>query len=184
MLPTTLAPISPLWNDFNLSLAKAKLIKAHSSLKILLTKTSRSDKTVFLLNTQNKVDGVTKWAINNVTLVPVSTAYLAAYTYKKLKNAFSTSPPPPLSYTPGYDIFQPLVNPNATVGTGVYEFKLTGVYEFKLNEVIDVVLQNTNLLVGNTSDIHPWHLHGHDFYVLGMGNGVSALTNQQTYVLH
>ncbi|KAL2603158.1 hypothetical protein R1flu_003829 [Riccia fluitans] len=164
MLPTTPAPVSPLWNDFNLSLAKAKLIKAHSSLKIPFTKTSRSDKTLFLLNTQNKVDGVTKWAINNITLVPVSTPYLAAYTHKKLKNVFSTSPPPPLSYTPGYDIFQPPVNPNATVGTGVYEFKL--------NEVIDVVLQNTNMLAANTSEIHPWHLHGHDFYVLGMGNGV------------
>ncbi|KAL2611240.1 hypothetical protein R1flu_022932 [Riccia fluitans] len=164
LLPTTPTPVSPLWNDYNLSLAQAQQIKAHSSLEIPFNEWSGSDRTISLLNTQNKLNGVNKWAINNVTLVPLSTPYLAVYTYKKLKKVLSATPPPPLTYTPGYDIFQPPVNPNTTVGSGVYEFKL--------NEVIDVVIQNANTLTVNASEIHPWHLHGHDFYVLGFGNGV------------
>ncbi|KAL2560651.1 hypothetical protein AAZX31_20G045600 [Glycine max] len=62
-----------------------------------------------------------------------------------------------------YHIFNPPVNPNATIGNGVYMFNL--------NEVVDVILQNANQLIGNGSEIHPWHLHGHDFWVLGYGEG-------------
>ncbi|KAL5986329.1 hypothetical protein ACLOJK_014662 [Asimina triloba] len=41
----------------------------------------------------------------------------------------------------------------------------------KFNSTVDVILQNANGLAGNVSEIHPWHLHGHDFWVLGYGEG-------------
>jgi L-ascorbate oxidase len=44
-------------------------------------------------------------------------------------------------------------------------------YTFQLGDVVDVVLQNANTMNVNNSEIHPWHLHGHDFWVLGHGKG-------------
>jgi len=40
-----------------------------------------------------------------------------------------------------------------------------------LNTTVDIILQNANMLSANKSEIHPWHLHGHDFWVLGYGKG-------------
>lgn len=45
------------------------------------------------------------------------------------------------------------------------------VYRLNFNTTIDVILQNANTLSQNVSEIHPWHLHGHDFWVLGYGQG-------------
>lgn len=41
----------------------------------------------------------------------------------------------------------------------------------KFNTTIDIILQNANALGENVSEIHPWHLHGHNFWVLGYGDG-------------
>ncbi|KAI4385409.1 hypothetical protein MLD38_003437 [Melastoma candidum] len=57
----------------------------------------------------------------------------------------------------------PPLNPNSTTGNRVYTFLY--------NSTVDVVLQNANALSANVSEIHPWHLHGHDFWVLGYGEG-------------
>ncbi|CAK7334541.1 unnamed protein product [Dovyalis caffra] len=35
---------------------------------------------------------------------------------------------------------------------------------------MDVILQNAKTSA-NDSETHPWHLHGHDFWVLGSGEG-------------
>ncbi|KAG6550759.1 hypothetical protein Mapa_007663 [Marchantia paleacea] len=160
ILPNTPAPVSPLWDDFVVSMEQARLYRARQGFITPLPR-RRTNKVIKLLNTQNRYKGVIKWALNNVTFHPASTPLLAAYTYD-LKDELS--PPPPTSYTPGYDIFNPPANPNTTAGTGVYEFHL--------NDVVDIVLQNANSLNVNNSEIHPWHLHGHDFWVLGYGNGV------------
>ncbi|XP_024019721.1 L-ascorbate oxidase [Morus notabilis] len=115
----------------------------------------------FLLNTQNRVNGYTKWAINNVSLALPPTPYLGSIKFG-LKNAFgNTSPPERFSAT--YDIMKPPANPNSTVGSGVYMLGL--------GTTVDVILQNANALSENVSEIHPWHLHGHDFWVLGYGEG-------------
>ena len=43
-------------------------------------------------------------------------------------------------------------------------------YRLALGSVVDVVLQNA-VALNNRSETHPWHLHGHDFWVLGYGEG-------------
>ncbi|KAJ6717177.1 MULTI-COPPER OXIDASE [Salix koriyanagi] len=58
---------------------------------------------------------------------------------------------------------KPPRNPNTTTGNGVY---MLGYYS-----TVDVILQNANVLAENVSETHPWHLHGHDFWVLGYGEG-------------
>ncbi|CAM6108899.1 unnamed protein product [Calypogeia fissa] len=163
-LPSTPHPVSPVFNDFNLSLANAQAYKALlGSYGYERPPTRTADRQLFLLNTQNKLDGFTRWAVNNITYFPTTTPVLAALKYKMTEELVN---PPPDSYTPGYDIYaQPNVtNPNTTAGSGVYIFKL--------NDVVDVILQNANTMVNLNSEIHPWHLHGHDFWVLGYGLGV------------
>ncbi|KAJ1432125.1 Multicopper oxidase, type 1 [Sesbania bispinosa] len=70
---------------------------------------------------------------------------------------------PPENFSADYDILNPPVNPNSNIGSGVYMFQM--------NQVVDVILQNANVLKGKISEIHPWHLHGHDVWVLGYGDG-------------
>ncbi|KAF5953264.1 hypothetical protein HYC85_011208 [Camellia sinensis] len=62
-------------------------------------------------------------------------------------------------------------NPNSTYGSGVYMLSF--------NTTIDIILQNANALAVNTSEIHPWHLHGHDFWVLGYGEGKFSIQNEE-----
>ncbi|KAL1200415.1 L-ascorbate oxidase [Cardamine amara subsp. amara] len=62
-----------------------------------------------------------------------------------------------------YDIMNPPPFPNTTQGNGIYIFPF--------NVTVDVIIQNANALDANASEIHPWHLHGHDFWVLGYGEG-------------
>ncbi|KAI8028788.1 L-ascorbate oxidase [Camellia lanceoleosa] len=46
-----------------------------------------------------------------------------------------------------------------------------------LNSVVDIVLQNADSLKNHTSETHPWHLYGHDFWVMGYGLGKFNMVN-------
>ncbi|XP_027330394.1 L-ascorbate oxidase [Abrus precatorius] len=158
VFPTSPPPITPQWDDYSRS-------KAFTEKILALMGTPQPplhyDRRIFLLNTQNLVDGYTKWAINNVSLTLPSTPYLGSIKFK-LNGAFDQKSPPD-NFSANYDILNPPVNPNSNIGSGVYMFQL--------NQVVDVILQNANVLKGKNSEIHPWHLHGHDFWVLGYGDG-------------
>lgn len=158
VFPTSPPPVTPLWNDTDHSKAFTKQIISKMGNP---QPPKSSHRTIHLLNTQNKIGSFTKWAINNVSLTLPTTPYLGSIKFN-LKNTFDKNPPPE-RFPMDYDIFKNPVNPNTTTGNGVYTFQL--------NEVVDVILQNANQLNGNGSEIHPWHLHGHDFWVLGYGEG-------------
>ena len=38
-------------------------------------------------------------------------------------------------------------------------------------EIVEIVMQNARAL-NNVTEMHPWHLHGFSFYVVGMGDGI------------
>ncbi|KAI4963816.1 hypothetical protein ZWY2020_010428 [Hordeum vulgare] len=78
-----------------------------------------------------------------------------------MKDAYEQRPPPDMYDHVSHDISAPAPT-NGTVGSLVYRLAL--------GSVVDVVLQNSNML-NNKSETHPWHLHGHDFWVLGHGEG-------------
>ncbi|CAM6012893.1 unnamed protein product [Sphagnum balticum] len=159
------APQSPLWNDFAVTVAQAE--KYAAKIGLVSAPPAKSDRLLIFLTTQNTIDGHIKWAINNISYVPTATPVLAAFKFKLWK-AFDQTPPPdrPPPSDNHLDIFA-TPNPNST-----YARYGNGVYIFKLGEVVDVVIQNTNTLNPNNSEIHAWHLHGHDFWVLGYGKGV------------
>ncbi|KAL5583104.1 hypothetical protein UlMin_015546 [Ulmus minor] len=157
-LPLSRPPVTPKWDDYNHSKSFTNKIFALMGSPKPPRKTNRR---IILLNTQNKINGFTKWAINNISLVLPPTPYLGSIKYG-LKNGFDQQNPPE-NFAANYDIMKPPVNPNSTHGSGVYTFAL--------NITVDVILQNANALNANVSEIHPWHLHGHDFWVLGYGEG-------------
>ncbi|GKD19453.1 L-ascorbate oxidase [Tanacetum coccineum] len=157
-LPTLAPPQTPLWNDYLHSKSFSKKVLALSGSPKPPTNNHRR---IFLLNTQNRINGYTKWAINNVSLTLPPTPYLASIKHG-FNEAFDQKSPPD-TFLNTYDIMTPPSNPNSTYGNGVYMLKF--------NTSIDVILQNANALNANVSEIHPWHLHGHDFWVLGYGEG-------------
>ncbi|KAG2670560.1 hypothetical protein I3760_14G091500 [Carya illinoinensis] len=156
--PTSPPPVTPRWDDYNHSKTFSNSIFA---LMGSPKPPTSYDRRITLLNTQNKIDGFTKWAINNVSLALPPTPYLGSIKYG-LQNAFDQKSPPE-NFPDNYDVMRPPINPNSTIGSGVYMFGL--------NSTVDVILQNANSLSNNVSEIHPWHLHGHDFWVLGYGEG-------------
>lgn len=46
-----------------------------------------------------------------------------------------------------------------------------------------MILQNANALNANASETHPWHLHGHDFWVLGYGEGKFKDSDEKSFNL-
>ncbi|XP_077216467.1 L-ascorbate oxidase-like isoform X2 [Tasmannia lanceolata] len=157
-LPLSPPPISPPWNDYNHSKSFSTKILARQGSPKPPTNPNRR---ISILNTQNKINGYTKWSINNISLVLPATPYLGSLKYR-LKNAFDMRKPPE-NFPKEYDVMKPPVNPNSTESSNIY------MLEF--NSTVDLILQNANALAENVSEIHPWHLHGHDFWVLGYGEG-------------
>ncbi|CAI9106094.1 OLC1v1005152C1 [Oldenlandia corymbosa var. corymbosa] len=170
-LPVSRPPISPPWNDYNHS-------KTFSNKIFALVGSPKPppsyDRRIIMLNTLNIVDGYVRWSINNVSFVPPATPYLGSIRYG-VKGAFDPKSPPD-SYPVDYDIMKPSPNPNGTYGNGVYKLDF--------NSTVDVILQNANGLVDNSSEIHPWHLHGHDFWVLGYGDGKFATEDEKQFNLN
>ncbi|KAL8160220.1 hypothetical protein V2J09_001757 [Rumex salicifolius] len=158
-IPTSAPPTTPLWSNLTHSKSFSGQIVGLDG--VTAKPPSSATRRVLLLNTQNKLDGFTKWAINNVSLSLPPTPYLGSIKFE-LQNAYDLAPPPE-NFPASYDITKPPTNPNTTVGNGVYKIPL--------NTTVDIILQNANALNPNTSETHPWHLHGHDFWVLGYGEG-------------
>ncbi|PWA68979.1 Cupredoxin [Artemisia annua] len=158
-LPTLAPPQTPRWNDYQRSKLFSKKLLAHSESPKPPTNHHRR---IFLLNTQNLINNYTKWAINNVSLTLPPTPYIGSIKYG-INESFDQNSPPDTFDLNTYDIMSPPSNPNAAYGNGVYTLEF--------NNTIDVIIQNANMLKAGVSEIHPWHLHGHDFWVLGYGEG-------------
>ncbi|ERM94240.1 hypothetical protein AMTR_s00010p00213750 [Amborella trichopoda] len=159
--PPTIPPAGPVWNDTSYAIAQSQSIKARAG--FIHTPPSQSDRVITLLNTQNLIDGFRRWSLNNVSFTLPHTPYLIAI-HQNLTHAFNQTPAPDSYRAKEYDIFRPPPNPNATQSDSIYRLRF--------NSTVDIILQNANTLNPNNSETHPWHLHGHDFWVLGYGIGV------------
>ncbi|CAL5088634.1 unnamed protein product [Urochloa decumbens] len=158
--PPTTPPTGPAWDDTAYRFRQSIATVAHPA--HVEPPPPRADRTILLLNTQNKIDGRIKWALNNVSFTLPHTPYLVAMK-SGLLGAFDQRPPPETYAHQGYDIYAVQKNPSAVTSDGLYRLQF--------GSVVDVVLQNANMLDANKSETHPWHLHGHDFWVLGYGIG-------------
>ncbi|KAK2991654.1 hypothetical protein RJ640_023795 [Escallonia rubra] len=168
--PPSPPPVSPRWDDYDHSKSFTnKVLALMGSPK----PPSHYHRRISLLNTQNTINGYTRWAINNVSLSLPTSPYLGTIKFG-LNNAFDHKNPPD-NFSSLYEITKPPVNSNSTYGNGVYMLDF--------NTTIDVILQNANALKANVSEIHPWHLHGHDFWVLGYGEGKFSTKDEAKFNL-
>ncbi|KAL1568027.1 L-ascorbate oxidase [Salvia divinorum] len=158
--PPTILPPGPHWDDVAPRLAQSYAIKARRG--FIYPPPQKSDRTIVMLNTQNTVGGYRRWSVNNVSFNMPHTPYLIAYKHNLL-HAFDQRQPPDGYDFVGYNIFAPPPNPNATISNAAYRLEF--------NTIVDIVLQNANTMNAKNSETHPWHLHGHDFWVLGYGLG-------------
>ncbi|BFG35359.1 hypothetical protein CerSpe_216330 [Prunus speciosa] len=158
--PPAVPPAGPAWDNVRARLDQSLAIKAHQG--FIHTPPPTSDRVIVLLNTQNKVNGYVRWSVNNVSFTHPHTPYLIALK-QNLTEAFDqTSPPDGYDFV-NYDIYKKPNNTEATVSNGIYRLQF--------NTTVDLILQNANTMNPNNSETHPWHLHGHDFWVLGYGEG-------------
>ncbi|EEF33394.1 l-ascorbate oxidase, putative [Ricinus communis] len=164
--PSTTPPSGPLWNDSKPRLAQSLAIKSHQN--YIHTPPPISHRTIVMLNTQNSVDDHVRWSINNVSFNLPHTPYLIAMKHN-LTHVHSQLPPPTGYDFKTYNIYSVPENKNATISDGVYRLQF--------NTAIDIILQNAKSMNNKTSETHPWHLHGHDFWVLGYGEGKFDMYN-------
>ncbi|KAK1632232.1 hypothetical protein QYE76_006547 [Lolium multiflorum] len=156
--PPTAPTSGPPWNNTAIRVEQSRAIVAHPG--YVVPAPARADRTLLLLNTQNNINGHIKWTINGVSLHFPVTPYLVSMK-RGLTTAYDQRPPLDTYDHIGHDISAPAPT-NGTIGSPVYRLAF--------DSVVDVVLQNSNAL-NNMSETHPWHLHGHDFWVLGHGDG-------------
>jgi FtsP/CotA-like multicopper oxidase with cupredoxin domain len=149
-----------MWNDPTARLAQSQAIKARQG--SISTPPETSNRTIVFLNTQNLVNGYTRWAVNNVSFTLPHTPYLVAEKYN-LRHVYNQSPPPTGYDFEKYNIYDVPANKNAYLSDGIYRLEF--------NTTVDIILQNAVSMGGTTTETHPWHLHGHDFWVLGYGTG-------------
>ncbi|KAM7275251.1 hypothetical protein ACFE04_017117 [Oxalis oulophora] len=163
--PPTLPPAGPKWDDVESRLTQSEAIKALKS--HVITPPATSDRVLVLLNTQNMINGYRRWAINDVSFDFPRTPYLIAFKENLTDEIDRTPLPDGYNYS-SYDIYS-FQNTNATTRHGLYRLQY--------NSTVDIILQNANTIVVNNSETHPWHLHGHDFWVLGYGKGKFDIYN-------
>ncbi|KAK9713439.1 hypothetical protein RND81_06G027000 [Saponaria officinalis] len=163
--PPTIPTSGPAWNDSVPRMAQSQAIRARKG--FIEPPPATSDKLIMLLNAQNNNSGHIYWSVNNMSFTLPTTPYLVALKEGKLRGElgriFDHGAPPDGYDWVNYDIYNPPVYPSVTFSNAIYRLKF--------DTTIDIVLQNANSLTKNNSETHPWHLHGHDFWVLGYGNG-------------
>ncbi|KAJ0709138.1 putative oxidoreductase [Helianthus annuus] len=159
--PPTVPPSGPFWNDIEARVNQSLAIKSHPNYIHPVPQTS--DRVIILLNTQNRINGSVKWSINNVSFTLPHTPYLVSLKENLLHTFEQTPPPDIINGYENYNINVVAPNVNATSSNSLYRLKF--------NTTVDIILQNANTLNVNNSETHPWHLHGHDFWVVGYGRG-------------
>lgn len=98
-------------------------------------------------------------SMNNVSFVLPSRAILQAY-YQNIPGVYTTDfpPVPPMQFNYTGNVPRALWQP--TFGTKVYKLKF--------RSAVQIVLQDTAIF---TTEDHPVHLHGYQFFIVGQGFG-------------
>ncbi|KAF7815514.1 L-ascorbate oxidase [Senna tora] len=159
-LPSFPPPVPPIWYDYEERKVFTKKVLALSGHTPQPPKNSQ--RRIVLLPNQDLIDGYLRWGVNGISLSHQTTPYLGSVKFN-LKSAFDWKSPLDHYVPYDYDITVPPVNHTLTMGSRIYQLQF--------NQVVDVIVQNTNSFVPNISSFHPWHLHGHHFWVLGHADG-------------
>lgn len=163
--PTRPVPRSPGRNDMEWSLREVRKQKALTSSPLPV-----ATRTISVLGTQNKqADGRIVWGINNISYVEPKTPVLHSV---KLGVDQDTEKYVSREHIPiQFDYFRSLKDANLSEAAEEGTFVL----KVRKDETIDFVFQNT-VSLSNQLEVHPWHLHLHNFWVLKYGDMNTMLT--------
>ncbi|KAJ8773960.1 hypothetical protein K2173_009391 [Erythroxylum novogranatense] len=167
---TPIFPQLPAYNDTNTATAFTAQIKSHSKVQVPKTIDENLFFTVGLglincsIPNSPRCQGPngTRLAasINNVSFVlPTRNSLMQAY-YQGQNGIFTTDfpPVPPVQF-----------NYTGNVPRGLWQpIKATKLYKLKYGSNVQIVFQDTSIV---TTEDHPMHLHGYQFYVVGSGFG-------------
>uniref|UniRef100_A0A7S1UUP5 Laccase n=1 Tax=Grammatophora oceanica TaxID=210454 RepID=A0A7S1UUP5_9STRA len=114
-----------------------------------------------------------RWAVNNISNIPepeplIGKAYEDATTLgwpTDLHGTTELSAVPPVAWN-----YTGLVDASEGGPGRVLGSQEPLILRFEEGEVVELVLQNARALNG-VAEFHPWHLHGHSFWVVGHGQG-------------
>lgn len=121
---------------------------------------------ITMLGTQNRLaeDGRLVWALNNISFIEQPTPLLHSVKLEinEETDKFVSQEQIPTKYN--YSL------PPDDVVNGLTIFSEAGTQVIKVekDEVVDFVFQNAASLNG-AKEVHPWHLHLHNFWLLGYG---------------
>jgi L-ascorbate oxidase len=190
----TVSPEHPLWNasDEGKAIEDSLLTLDPSSYPEAVALQTLEDKVErwVIVGTQNlKLDEngepmQLRWACNNISDVKPSEPLIARAVRLARENGWPTNlgdtyldvpqlPPTTWNYSDLIDN-----GPGPNLGESG-----TAVIRLKEGQVFEIVLQNVRALNG-AAEFHPWHVHGHSFWVIGRGEGTyDAETDVATYNL-
>jgi L-ascorbate oxidase len=114
-----------------------------------------------------------RWAINNISNIRGSEPIIESVVLLAKEVGWPSSVPeteavpldPPFVWN-----YTELVNSTGGPGPALGS-QAQAVVQFEEGEIFEFVLQNTRAING-AAEVHPWHAHGHSFWIVGRGEGI------------
>jgi L-ascorbate oxidase len=168
----------PRWNDTAFGYYFANQIQAQIGYSYPVP--MREDVTLAFVIHQMRINDannnsrfVMRWALNNISYYSSENIPLLARLMNSSKDEETEKPLPQIDSSD----FKELVHLDDITGNQTLyrtntEAMRGGYYLLKSGDIVTVVLQNSATYNTSASEAHPWHLHGHDFWVLGYGDGL------------
>lgn len=167
----------PRWNDSNFGPYFANQVRALAGYSYPVPKVGNRD--ISLLISQIKVvdeDGYRmRWALNNISYETNISTETSGYKTPLLNQLVQDRGKLSRPLNANSVDFKKLSSSDITekrMYDRTPDAIQGGYYLLQEGEIVTVILQNTAMYNSTASEAHPWHFHGHDFWVLGYGNGL------------
>lgn len=156
----------------------ASLVSTVSNSSDILGSDVVPNRSIIFVGTQTRrfSDNLLRWAANNVSnsmRVPKPLAVMAydAATADDAKIWPDTEIPNTVVVPDNPPTVWNFSNTLQDEGVSIFhDDHAIAVYKFRKGDIVDIVLQNARALNG-VAEVHSWHIHGHEVYIIGQGTG-------------
>jgi FtsP/CotA-like multicopper oxidase with cupredoxin domain len=116
-------------------------------------------------------DNLLRWAVNNISNTPEPEPLIVKArrtaqtdTLAAVPHTVDISETPPVTWN-----YTDLVDAGGGPGIFLQEI-MPLVLRLQKGDIVDIIMQNSRALNG-AAEVHPWHMHGHAFWIIGQGTG-------------